>query len=251
MKNLVKITFLLWSFGAWAQTPQDIFEQGNTQYRNGKYSQAIKTYEQIESDGYQSAELYYNLGNAYYKLNKIAPSIYNYEKALQIDPSLKDAQNNLVFARRMAIDIIEPLPKTVFQRFNESVIYPISYNQWAWITIILAFLSSSLILGYYFSIDPSRKKLFFVTSFVSLGLFFMALSMGIKARHHYIHDKPAIVFATKVSVKSEPGNSSEESFVLHEGAKVEVLDQEENWYKIKIADGKTGWLKQDQIKLLK
>lgn len=252
MKRITYIlTLVLTAQSLWAQTPDEIFTQANTNFRNGKYEKAISQYEQIEKDGYQSAELYYNLGNAYYKLNKIAPSIYNYEKSLMLNPHYEDAQNNLAFAQRMAIDIIEPMPKTLFQRINETIIYPLSYNTWAWISIIFAFITAGFVIAYYFSFETGIKRLFFILSFVALGLFLLTTSMGIKARHHFVNDQPAIVFASQVSVKSEPGATSEETFILHEGTKVQIVGEEENWYKIKLADGKIGWLMQNKVKPLK
>ncbi len=234
-----------------AQTPEQTFEQANTAFRNGKFEQAIHTYENILKSGQQSPELYYNLGNAYYKTNQIAPAIYNYEKALQLKPHYTEAQNNLAFAQRMAIDIIEPLPKTLFQKLNETLIYPISPNAWAWISIVIAFFSAASIVLYYFSSATGSKKFYFTITFITLGLFLLALSMGIKARHHANHDRPAIVFDKEVSVKSEPGFGNAESFKLHEGAKVQIEGQEEDWLKIRLADGKTGWLAQEVVMGLK
>lgn len=235
----------------WGQTSDELFESGNQHYQNGKYTQAISEYEKIEQSGVQSAELFYNLGNAYYKSNKIAPSIYYYERALMIDPKNEDVQNNLVLARRMVIDVIEPLPQTLMQRINEAVIYPISYNAWAWIAVILAFLSSATFILYYFKNYTHSKKRYFTLSLVFLGLFFVILSMGIKARYHYKNDQPAIVYTPEVSVKSEPIDDADEAFILHEGTKVQVVDSENEWCKIKIADGKTGWLAQNNIRKLK
>ena len=248
-KFILILLFVSQSF--WAQTPKALFEAANLDYRNGKFEKAISQYESIEKSGFQSEELFYNLGNAYYKLNRIAPSIYYFEKALLLDPNNQDVQNNLTFAQRMTIDVIEPMPKTIFQRFNEAIIYPISYNTWAWITVFLAFLTASSIIAYYFSDESFKKRLFFILTFTGIGLFLISLSLGIKARHHYITDQPAIVFASQVSIKSEPLNSSSEVFILHEGTKAQILDQEGDWFHIKLANGKMGWLKKDKIRLLK
>lgn len=249
--QFILVFFLLGTQMLWSQSQFQDFEQGNEAYRNGKFEEAINQYLKVEKAGFNSADLYFNMGNAFYKSNKIAPSIYYFEKALLLNQNHIDARNNLTFAQRMTIDVIEPMPKSFFQKINETIIYPVSYNAWAWISVILAFVSAGLFIAYYFSDYSRNKRLFFVSSFVILGLFFLTLSMGIKARHHFINDQPAIVFAQQVSVKSEPGTGNSELFVLHEGTKVQVVNRENQWFKIRIADGKTGWILQDKVRLLK
>jgi tetratricopeptide (TPR) repeat protein len=234
-----------------AQNSNELFEKANADYRNGIYSEALKTYHEIDKQGQVSADLYYNMGNSYYKLNQIAPSIFYFEKALLLNPSHEDAKHNLVFAQRMTIDAIEILPKSVLQSFNENIIYPISYNSWAWISVVLAFLIAIFSLSYYFSQYATKKRVYFILSFVSIGLFLLVLSFTIKAKYHYKTDQPAIIFSTKVSIKSEPQLSASETFVLHEGTKVQVMQIIDDWAKIKIADGKIGWLLNSDFKKLK
>ncbi|PIE48252.1 MAG: ion channel protein [Flavobacteriales bacterium] len=248
---LLHIILLLGVITSFGQTRDTLFAQANMAYQNGKFEQAIHSYQDILKSGYHSADLYYNIGNAYFKLNNLAPSIYNYEKALLLNPDHNDALNNLMFAKRSTIDVIEPLPKTLFQRINQAVIYPISYNTWAWIAVFFAISSSALFILYYFSLYSQRKKLFFILSFTGLGLFLLTLGLGIMAKHHFVNDRPAIVFAKQISVNNEPMTDATENFVLHEGTKVQVKEDNNDWYRIEIADGKTGWLQKDKIRLLK
>ena len=112
MKKLIICFVVLFSVLSYSQTPEALFSKGNNFYQNGNYSKAIEAYLAIEKQGLQSDVLYYNLGNSYYKLNKVAPTIYYYEKALKINPANEDAISNLAFAKRMTIDVIEELPKT-------------------------------------------------------------------------------------------------------------------------------------------
>lgn len=251
MKKQMVILFWFFSIWAIAQTPEILFQQANTHFKNGKFELAIETYEKIIASGFTSPEVYYNMGNAYYKLNEIAPSIFYYEKALQMNPDYSDAQNNLQFAQRMAIDVVEPLPKTVIQKINESLIYPIHYNTWAILSVVLAMLTAFLFIAYFYSPSVERKKWFFVSSIVSIFLFLLVLTFGIKAKHYDKHNLPAIVFAKQVEVRAEPTPSSSTAFVLHEGAKVHIGQQEDTWYKIILADGKTGWIMANNIKQLK
>lgn len=139
-----------------AQNANDLFSSANDLYKNEKFEKAIERYKKIESKGLISSELYYNLGNSYYKLNKVGPSIYYFEKALKINPLNEDVKNNLVFAKRLSLDKIEELPKTVFQKFNINYLQQLSYNQWAIVVIVFSVLGSLLFLLFYFEIGRAH-----------------------------------------------------------------------------------------------
>ncbi|MFY7671220.1 hypothetical protein ACOSP6_09080 [Tenacibaculum sp. MEBiC06402] len=233
-----------------SQSSNELFEQANEYYKNQEYSKAITLYEQIEETGEVSSELFYNLGNSYYKINKVGPSIYNYEKALLLNPLNEDAQNNLIFAKRLSLDRIEELPKSVLQKFNENYLSKLSYNQWAVLAVILSFLTSCLFLLYYFSQIPSYKRFYFTSSILSVIFLIAVLSITLNQYKKASNTIQAIVYATEVSVKNEPIKNADEAFVLHEGTKVFVLDEVDDWKKIRLVDGKIGWLKKDQINIL-
>lgn len=247
-----KIYFLLLFVSqiALSQSAEDLFKKANNQYKEGLYEEAIKTYDQIKELNLISSEVYYNLGNCHYKLNEVAPAIYNYEKALLIDPFNVDARNNLVFAKKLTIDNIKELPKSIFQKIDESYLKKLSYNEWAVATIVFVFLGSSLFLLFYFSYTPSLKRLFFVTSMLSFLLFIFSLIVTVKEHSYNLSNVEAIIFAEEIAIKNAPTTNSDDIFTLHEGTKVVVLDAVDRWNKIKIADGKIGWIQTDQIKLL-
>lgn len=227
------------------------FEQGNTLYNEGKYQEAISIYESIIDNGQHSAEMYYNLGNAYYKLNSIAPSIYYFEKALKLAPKDKYIQNNLAFARNMTVDAIEVVPEVGLNRIMKSIIHMFSFDNWAMLSVGFSIAFVLLFLMYYFSYSTGRKRLLFLSSFTSLGLMFIALFFAFQNYSLDKYDKPAIVFSQESQVKTEPNLRSENAFFLHEGTKVQMLESyDENWIKIKIADGKTGWIPSEDIKSL-
>lgn len=229
---------------------ETLFEQGNTLYNDGKYPEAIDKYQAILDSGMHSSELYFNLGNAHYKLNHIAPSIYYYEKALQLDPNDKDIKNNMAYAKNMTIDAIDAVPEVGISKILNNITSVLSYDGWAITTVILFVLFVLLFLTYYFAQYTMRKRMAFSGGFLVLGVGVLTL---ILAFHSYNLDKknnPAIVFAQESQVKSEPNLSSQEAFVLHEGTKVQVLDTVNNWKKIKLADGKTGWIASEDIKVL-
>jgi len=227
-----------------------VFDVANTYYKDGQYTEAIAVYEDLIKGDQVSSELYYNLGNCYYKLNKVAPAIFNYEKALQLNPANEDAKNNLIFANRLTIDRIEALPKSVFQKLDENYLSKITLNTWGVLAIVFAFVAVAMFLLFYFTYSSSKKRLFFTFSLLSLLLLLLSFGIGFQQYQKEIKTKEAIVFAEQVSVQSEPTNNSSEAFELHEGTKVLVLDAVDNWNKIKLADGKIGWLKKSTIKLL-
>lgn len=249
MKNLFYILALFLSTGVIAQN-NTLFEQGNTFYNDGNYTQAIEKYQAILDSGKHSAELYFNLGNAYYKLNNIAPSIYYYEKALQLAPNDKDILNNIAFARNMTIDVVDTIPEIGFSKFVNTMTTMLSFDAWSFISVGFVILFVILFLSYYFSYTSAKKRIAFVVSTVSIV--FACTSVAFAYRNYNLkkNDKPAIVFAKESQIKSEPNLRSTEAFKLHEGTKVQILDTVNNWKRIKLADGKTGWIVNDDIKAL-
>lgn len=247
MKSLIYILAFLIGSLTFAQN-ENLFEQGNTLYNNKKYAEAIDKYQAILNTGMHSAELYFNLGNAHYKLNHIAPSIYYYEKALLLSPKDKDILNNMAYAKNMTIDAIEEVPEMGISKLVNNVTNVMTYNGWAVVSVLLFVLFVLLFLTYYFAEYTVRKRMAFTASFFAIGAGFITLLL---AFHSYSLDKkdnPAIVFAQESQVKSEPNLSSQEVFKLHEGTKVNILDTVNNWKRIKLADGKTGWISSEDIK---
>jgi len=248
MKHLIYIFFIFCSLFINAQSANELFKNANKLYTEQRYEDAIQLYESIEAKGLQSSELYFNLGNCYYKLNKIAPSIYNYEKALKIEPNNEDALNNLSYAKRMSIDVIEALPKTFLQRFSENFIMKFTFDQWALVGVITAFLTALFFLLYYFSISTRKKFVFFNLSLLMAVVLVLTTIFAFSNYDTVQKDRQAIIFATKSEVKNAPMMSSELVFELHEGTKVMILDGLDNWVKIKLADGKIGWIPESDLK---
>jgi len=248
MKKFAAIILLFVSFVSNSQSADELFKEGNTFYKVEDYNRAMGVYLAIEEKGIESSDLYYNLGNCYYKLNKVAPAIYYYEKALKLDPANEDALHNLTFAKRMTLDVIEDLPKTFFQRFSENVIQKYAFDTWALIAVIASFLASLLFLLYHFSGSSKMKLLFFNTTIFSVFVMLVSVFFAYDNYDTVQKNRTAIIFATKTEVKNAPTTSSEEVFELHEGTKVIILDELDNWKKIKIADGKVGWIYQDDLK---
>ena len=250
MKQVLYILVFLISTLSFAQN-KTIFEQANALYNDGNYTEALNKYTSILEQDEHSAELYFNIANAHYKLNNVAPSIYYYEKALLLKPNDKEILNNIAYARNMTIDAIEIVPEVGFSRLIKNATNTMVFDNWAKVSVVLVIFFVFLFLMYYFSHSTSKKRLAFITSVSSLILAFIALAFAFNSYGLEQKNQPAIVFAQESQIKSEPNLRSTESFKLHEGTKVQVIDTVSNWKKIKLADGKTGWVSNDDIKMLK
>lgn len=227
-----------------------IFEQGKQQYKAEKYQEAISNWEKIIKAGEHSAEVYFNIANAHYKLNQIGPSIYFYEKALQLAPGDSEIVNNLAFAQNATVDAIEPLPQTIFAKWDQSLSSWLTFDGWAWATVLAVFAFTLLFLLYYFSVYSLRKRLYFVGSILSIFVFVTAFVMSFRTYDKALNNQPAIIFAESTDVKNNPSADNETAFVLHEGTKVQILAIDGEWCRIQIIDGKDGWMRLSNLKQL-
>ena len=249
MKQIVAILIFCSAILSFSQNNQ-LFQEGNELYNNGKYSEAIDKYQAILDNGEHSAELYFNLGNAHYKLSHIAPSIYYYEKALQLAPNDKDIKNNLAFANNMTIDAIEKVPELGISKFFKQAVNVLSFDNWAMLSSLFMIFFVILFLVYYFTKQTTSKRLYFLSSLASFFFTLVFLLFAFKKYSIDQKNKPAIVFAQESIIRTDPNLSGSEAFKLHEGTKVQVLDTINNWKKIKISDGKVGWIISDDIRQL-
>ena len=248
MKNVVYLFLLI----SQVFLAQNTFEKGNALYQKGEYQEAIETYEAIIKQNKQhSAELYFNLGNCYYKLNKAAPSIYNYEKALVLKPNDPETLNNLKFARKLTIDEIKEVPKVGFAKLLYNFTSVFHYNTWAWISVGIAFSFLLSFIGYYFSRLTLSKRIYFIGMFILLFALLITVSAGISEKSQFDNDRPAIVFAEVAEVRSEPQKAGSSILLLHEGAKVYVIQSLGSWRKIELTDGTEGWIDASAIKEVK
>ncbi len=247
MKYILLYILLNLSLFVTAQNTDSLFIKANKLYQSDKYSQALELYNQIEKNDIESVEVYYNMANAFFKTNQVAPSIYYYEKALALQPNDKDILFNLDYANRMTIDHIEPLPKSLGQKYRENIVLKFSYDTWAIMATSFAFLFSILFLLYHFSYSTSKKRIYFITSIISAILVFVSVAFAFQNKRLMIKENYAIIYATQTNVKSAPTQTSEINFELHEGTKVQVLETLGNWKKIKIIDGNIGWISAEDL----
>ena len=231
------------------QSLDSIFDSSNDFYTNGNYQMAIEGYKRILNSGFESAELYYNLGNAFYKLNNIPESNFFYEKARSILPDDEDVLINLSFAQNLRIDKIEKLPISQTQNLKINILKMFSEKGWSILLITLAWaICISLIL--YLSINKSiQKRIFFSQSIILLIMAIVILIINIEKKE-LNNEKFAIVFDKEVEVWSEPNRISELKFLLHEGTKVKQIDTIQDWVNIQLENGTLGWIQSSTIKIL-
>lgn len=242
--------FLLFCGSNLLAQEKGLFQQATTAYAEGDYEQAIAHYEQILNNGRNSVSLYYNLANAHYKLNHIAPSIYYYEKALQMAPNDEEVLNNLSFAHKMTVDAIVPKQKTDFSVLLNNYLFAFHFDTWAWISVAFSFGFAILFLAYYFTTTSTNKKRYFGGSILCLLLSVIFVATAFFGRSQQMSRKYAIVFAKEAKIKAEPNLRSDRVFTLHEGAKVKIVEQFDAWFEIRLADGKEGWIKKESVKML-
>lgn len=252
MRFLVLFLNLVLTTLAFGQQPksEELFEQASQFYADGDYPAAVRNYEEILDRGKVSSEVYFNLGNAYYKLDSLAPSIYYYNKALQLAPQDADIQNNLEFANGRTVDLIEPEPKTGWSKWTEEIGELFTYNGWAVFAVVCSFLMLIFGVWYYFVQSPGKKRLFFTLGVLSILL---GISGVLFAYHRYDEDQSktlAIVYAKETAVHAEPNHNSDTIFDLHEGTRLRVIDQFNGYYRIQLVNNKRGWLREEALRLL-
>lgn len=220
-----------------------LFEKANLAYDRAEIAQAIILYDSILSNGVESSQIYYNLGNCYYKKNDWANAIWHYEKSLKINNS-KKTRENLHLTKKNIIDKIKDLPQIFYKKWWTSLYDFLSTKQWQYLAILSIILALILLV-----INQTTKKDLkkYYISAISSSLLILLISNS--SYYHKIEKKEAIIFSS-TSIKSAPSLNSNEIFSLHSGTKIEIIDRIEDWVHFTISDGKSGWLLKNSIKEL-
>lgn len=218
------------------------FDQANQLYRSGEVQKAMETYEYIISSGFESPELYYNLGNVYFKLNNIPAAILNYERAKRLAPNDEDISYNLRLSTLRIVDKIDPIPQFFFVEWWYGLINMNSADGWA--VLGIGSLWGAALTGFLFLIARSTSPRRITFSVALLCILLSVVSFVGVVHRAFIeqNEQTAVIFSPSISVKSAPDEQSTDLFILHEGVKVELLDSVADWKKIRLADGKIGWL---------
>ena len=221
--------------------------EADSAYARGQYQQAIKDYEALLKQG-AAPELYYNLGNAYYRTENITRAVLNYERALLLSPGDRDIRFNLQIANSKTIDKIVPESEMFFFTWYRLLVNLMSVDGWAVTALVSLALVVVLLLVYLFSSRIGLRKVGFFGGFALLVLFVFSNIFAWQQRQELLHRKGAIVMTPSVTVKSTPAQNGTDLFVLHEGTKVTITDDSmKGWKEIRIADGKEGWIESKKI----
>lgn len=245
----ISVFILLFSiiFPASSQDIKSIIAKGNQLYSAGNYEEAINKWEELTESGYEAAPVYYNLGNAYFKSNKIAPAILNFERAKLLAPHDKDINYNLELARTYVVDKIDELPEVFYLIWYKNIVQLFSSNTWAILALIALVVFLVLFSIYLYAKGYSVKKTMFWLSALFLFIWFGAFAFSCSGRKLVTDHNKAIVFSPSVTVKSSPDESGTGLFVIHEGTKVTVVDELNEWTEIILSSGTKGWLLSSSI----
>lgn len=246
--NKIIITFTIFILQS-LFVPAQNKQVADSLYAKEKYEQAIHQYDALLKEG-ENAKLYYNLGNCYYRLGDIAHAILNYERAINRNPSDKDAQFNLALARTKTIDKIQTTDTFFLVAWFNSLINIMNIDHWAITAIIFMILFLATILILFFSSNIILRKISLFVSIVAFVAVILSNLFALMQTNKYL-DKTQAIVMNSVNVKSTPDKSGTVLFELHDGTKVEIIDNTmKQWIEISLSDGKEGWVPAKSIETI-
>ncbi len=248
-KTLTILLFLLLSITdtSFAQNIDEQMQQASAFYRNGEFDKAIKIYEELRSDGFEGTSLYFNLANSYYRIGKLGYSILNYERALKKSPTDEDVKHNLAFANLSTVDRIQPLPTFFLFEWWDSLLASLSVNGWTYVVFLFYLLLMILIVAYFFAKTIFQQKLILFSGLGTLIILSITVSLLIVKINREETLIGGVVIEQSITVKTSPDIKSTDAFVIHEGLKVNLEDQLDEWVKIRLSDGKVGWVENNSV----
>lgn len=249
MKKILIILFLCIGWISLGQNPDSLFKEATVLYEKQEYDQAIEKWQAL-SEKNPSKEVYYNLGNAYYKKRDVGNAVYYYEKALKIDSEFSKAKTNLKFAQKMRLDEFQQKKRFNSNQIIHNTIGFLSYECWA-ITAVLSSLAIIVFFGvYYFSTNHTVKRIFFTLMFI--GVFGAVLSFV--AAHleqtYQQSERYAIVLSDQADVKAEARNTAKNVKVIHAGTKLYISEESSKWYRVTLPDLNEGWILKSEVREL-
>lgn len=236
------VAIIAMSFGAKASAPYLALDSGNAAYAKNNYDKAITCYNNFLNDGYQSAQVYYNLGNCYYRKTDYAKAILNYEKAKKLNPSDPDIQFNLQIANSKVVDKIAPDSNMFLTNWWHNFTDVFSERGWGMLCILFLVLGLLSIAGYLMSGSLFVRQIGFWGGMICIVLSILSFTLARQQYTILTTQDTAIVMGGSITVKASPEESATQLFVIHEGAKVFILKSEGIWTEIKLANGNQGWL---------
>lgn len=250
MKNVSLILIIVFLKISLLSRADELFDNANKLYSENNYIEALSNYKKLEEKGIESASLYFNIGNCYYKLDSINMAILYFERAKKLKPNDADIQHNIDYINQSYTDKIEELPQIFFSRWNQALIKLFGKSTWTYFSII-TYLILLISIVIFFTNDKTKiKKNSLIISIIALGLSIFTSVYAYQEYKYQTKDNSAIIFTPTLNVKSSPDESSANLFVIHQGTKVFIIDKIDKWLNIKIKDGNQGWVKEENLKII-
>lgn len=255
MKRWLILSSLIFHFvgfslcGQSSEDHTEIFKQANKAYLEGEYSKAIESFTALTSQGYNSTALFYNLGNAYMKNDKLAQAILHYEKALKLSPNDEDIKNNLELAKEKVDTPVLEIPDFLPLRIWKSIASGLSANLWMVFQILLGI---AILVGVYLwriSLETSKRSRGLLIVVSSLILFLFCYAAG-RTSHSLDTLSEVGIIMDKTSLMGGPEKRSEEKEVLHPGVKVKIMDRLDDWYQVQLMNKDEGWVSQEVVEMI-
>ncbi len=242
MKTYISLIFTFLYLTVHALDGPGLLAEANSEYSAGNFRKAVELYEQILSSGRESSQLYFNLGNAYFKEGDRIRAILNYERAKLLAPQDEDIEFNLKIANQYVVDNIEQLPKPFFERWWNSLGNKSSADGWAKKSVA-GFIAFLVLLGtFFFSRSVRVRKTAFYTAVFAVLFVILSFILASKQYELIKNRRAALIQCPRVTVKSSPSVTGTDLFLIHEGLKVEITDKLDKWREIELADGNKGWV---------
>lgn len=255
-KLFILLSLLLVITGGWCQSAEERAQAAFQQLDAQRYPQAISAYEQLLQEGYSSAGLHYNLGLAYYRTEKLGPAILQMEKAQKLAPYDKEVRKNLDLLRNEQEDGLLPLPTFFLYDWWHRIAARLQPDTWSVLAIFFTFIGVALLMSWSWFRNGAGTPAWYPTQratqlpFYSATLILLAILFIFFANSRttaLAREDQAVILPKTVAVHIAPGDDTEVDFQLHEGLRVQLLDDFEGWRKIELVDGRTGWVLKDAV----
>lgn len=231
--------------------PSSLGNEVEKEYNEGNFQRVIELLEteqeKQKKEGLESSNLYYNLGNAYFRTNEIAKALLNYERAALLNPGDKDIRHNIQYANTKIEDKIQPLDTFFLSSWFLSLQNLFSSNTWAYLAIVSFLLFIVALIAFFFSRSITIKKIVFYVGIILAVFIALANIFASSQKNKVINRDAAIIMAGSAPVHSSPDMNSKELFILHSGTKVRITKEDRIWMEIEIADGNIGWIQRDKL----
>lgn len=224
-----------------------LWDSANVAYNEGDYAKATELYESILADNLHSAKLYFNLGNAYYKQDKLGKAILNYNRALRLAPADEDTRHNLEYATEATKDNIEEIPEFFLTTWVKKVRNLMGCDGWTIFSYAMLIVALIGALAYLLAEVLTYRKAGFYTLCIAALLFIVSTIFAYHEREALVNSAEAIIMSSAAPIKSSPDRAATDLFVLHEGTKLTTGESIDGWVEIRIADGRKGWIESSRI----